>query len=572
MLVGLVGIPASALEISEEGSIDHLVITEVQTGSSESASQEFIELYNPTDTEIFLSNFALQYQPASGTGWKTKSSFSEDDVIEAQGYYLLSTVDYFDDLADGHISSGLAASSGSIRIVETYDDGESIEEVQHDLVGWGGAYSFELSAIESHGTGQSLKRYFDEDGQVVDTDDNSFDIFISDTPYPQSSTSKEVESSDEEVVEDAEDAEDAEDVEKEVTYLSIDITELFIDPKPPQSDADDEFIEFYNMHPTTVDLTGYVLKTGNSLNHSYTLKAITIEPGQFIALYSRDTNLTLANSGGRAVLFDPDGVQVSQTPSYTNANAGQSFSLINSDWVFSSTPTPAAKNIFPKTSIDNVGQARSGATISKRSYPKVHISELFIDPGSPLKDADDEFVEIYNPNDFAVKLEDYQIQSGSTYRYKFTLPKVTIKPKQYLVFYSAQSGLTLSNKEGRARIVDPNGNELHASKQYIKAKVDTSWVLVNGEWIYTTSPTPGDINVATSLNKEVLGDSTTGEASISGDDLLQKVLREPAMINQSFSSNLWVILFLGIATVYAIWEFRFDLRNSVHIWQEKRQS
>ena len=69
------------------GTADHLVISEVQTRGLVGANDEFIELYNPTDSSVSIDGWSVQYKSASGT------TFLRHDLpavsIPAGGYFLL---------------------------------------------------------------------------------------------------------------------------------------------------------------------------------------------------------------------------------------------------------------------------------------------------------------------------------------------------------------------------------------------------------------------------------------------------------------------------------------------------
>jgi len=67
-----------------------LVISEVQIkGSSvkgDLANDEFIEIYNPTDHDIDLSNWSIQYRGSKSTSFY-KKNFVNDNSIPAKGYF-----------------------------------------------------------------------------------------------------------------------------------------------------------------------------------------------------------------------------------------------------------------------------------------------------------------------------------------------------------------------------------------------------------------------------------------------------------------------------------------------------
>jgi parallel beta-helix repeat protein len=78
------------------GAADHVVITEFTTRGASSAVDEFVELYNPTDSDINLGNDNFDY--FSGSYWSVRSNFfpynfnicqiPDGTVIKAHGFLL----------------------------------------------------------------------------------------------------------------------------------------------------------------------------------------------------------------------------------------------------------------------------------------------------------------------------------------------------------------------------------------------------------------------------------------------------------------------------------------------------
>ena len=66
---------------------DYVVISEIQI-DGESSSDDFIELYNPTSTEIDLANYRLVKVTSSGVSDTNISAFQSGDTIPAHGFFL----------------------------------------------------------------------------------------------------------------------------------------------------------------------------------------------------------------------------------------------------------------------------------------------------------------------------------------------------------------------------------------------------------------------------------------------------------------------------------------------------
>src|SRR5687768_4863109 len=94
-LVCFVGsVPLFALEPLEPTPA-HVLISEIQTASNESASEEFVELYNPLDTKVDVTDWRLEYRSAAGDSWTSKATLAGE--IEPRSFYLVSSSGYLTD-------------------------------------------------------------------------------------------------------------------------------------------------------------------------------------------------------------------------------------------------------------------------------------------------------------------------------------------------------------------------------------------------------------------------------------------------------------------------------------------
>lgn len=305
-----------------------IVISQLQTGTQASASQEFIELQNRQDQAVDLAGWKLQYKSATSTdqasSWGTKAAL--EGVIPAKGFFLIAPKAYLEN-ADFDLSPGLASGGGQVRLLDS--NGQEV-----DRLGWGNANAAEGQAAPAPDAGQSLQR---PDG---DSDDNSVDFKIQPVPEPHSS-------------QDPTSASQSPEQDPEIppatapTAPSVSITELLVDPASPLTDANDEFIELHNDDSQPADLGGYLLKSGSDFHDSYTLPApFILEPGEFKAVYSSQSHLSLTNSGGAAELVAPDGTVIDSSLDYDQAPTGQSWALFPDGWAWTIQQTPGRPNIY----------------------------------------------------------------------------------------------------------------------------------------------------------------------------------------------------------------------------------
>jgi hypothetical protein len=165
----------------------HLVVSEVMTGGA-SASDEFIELYNPSSAELPLEGLEVVYVTASGATVTRKASWSTGAPGVPPGAHVLIANDagVFAGLADVAYANGLAATGGSVglRVVGA--------ATAIDAVGWGSAASswLETQPAPAPAAGSSLERLpGGSAGSSQDTDDNLVDFFVQPLPDPQNSGS-----------------------------------------------------------------------------------------------------------------------------------------------------------------------------------------------------------------------------------------------------------------------------------------------------------------------------------------------------------------------------------------------
>ncbi len=170
-------VPATAA--AEDG---HLVISELQTGGA-SASDEFVELYNPTSAALPLEGLELMYVTASGSTLTRKASWALGAPTVAAGRHMLvaNEAGIYAAIGDLTYASGVAATGGAwaLRI-----QGAS---TALDAVGWGTATAWlEGRASAAPPAGSSLERLpGGAAGSTQDSDDNLVDFATRSLPDPQ---------------------------------------------------------------------------------------------------------------------------------------------------------------------------------------------------------------------------------------------------------------------------------------------------------------------------------------------------------------------------------------------------
>jgi len=185
-LLAVAAVPFAAR--GDEGAApDHLVISEVATGGS-SASDELIEIYNPTAAALPLEGLELVYVSASGATVSRRAAWDLGAPLVPPAHHVLvaNELGSYAPIADALYASGMAATGGSVAL-RIQGAASAI-----DALGWGTAASpwMEGTVAPAPAAGASLERLPGGAlGSTQDTGDNLVDFVVRAVPDPQNSGS-----------------------------------------------------------------------------------------------------------------------------------------------------------------------------------------------------------------------------------------------------------------------------------------------------------------------------------------------------------------------------------------------
>ena len=192
MIVGLITVPVKEVKAEKASGV---VISEVYGGGGNGGSKyknDFIELYNPTDADINIDGWKIEYAAKAGSFAGTSNFTILSGVIKGNGYYLIQEAKGTagtDELPDPDIKDGKIAMGGSDCKVRLVDNNAQVI----DLVGVGAANEAEGNAT-AKGMGNTLSvQRKDNDGSNNgitngwDTNNNENDFYAQE-PTPRSST------------------------------------------------------------------------------------------------------------------------------------------------------------------------------------------------------------------------------------------------------------------------------------------------------------------------------------------------------------------------------------------------
>jgi len=174
----------------------HVVISEVQIAGG-GTTDEFVELYNPTSSDVNLTNWQLARKTTAGTSSVLVSTLS--GTIKSHGFFLITSSEY-----DGSTSADMQYSTdetitSSNTVILYGDAGTTIV----DKVGFGSAIDSETATETNPVAGTSRERRANSTSSIAsmstgvdlllgngeDTDNNENDFLLRNIPEPQNSSS-----------------------------------------------------------------------------------------------------------------------------------------------------------------------------------------------------------------------------------------------------------------------------------------------------------------------------------------------------------------------------------------------
>ncbi len=300
--------------------------------------------------------------------------------------------------------------------------------------------------------------------------------------------------------------------------------------------ANDEWIELHNTTDKEIHLSGWTL---TSIDEKINISLIGSIPAQgFYLLERTDDNSvpnisadliykgSLSNAGQYLKVYDSSNNLVDQANFSTKWPAGdnmtkQTMERVDSlTWQTSNNPngTPKARNslgavVNPEPHKEPALEVKPAqepikpfelapVLLPAKTYPTgVIINETL--PAPEGADDINEWIELYNTNAFDVDVENWKVQDVQGSIGIYTFPKnTTILPHGYMILKRPDTNITLNNDQDGVQLLSPDG-AIRDTISYENAPRNQSYNKTNGDWQWSTTATPGSINILTTLVKPI---------------------------------------------------------------------
>jgi hypothetical protein len=374
-------------------SAPSLIISQLKITSS---NGQFVTLYNPTSAIQDMSKYQLEYFNSYDLSKATSSRLiTLSGNLPPHAYYMIndsSQLICYQMTVDS-VSLGFSTTAGMVEIVSNNQTspGTPVITALQDYVGWSKTAAGGAQTLPSAPNGFLIRQPFDSSGNPkIDSSGNGNWITAQPDPANACGYTTSVASSGSQplstglllpgdeppvsIVQDSAvgDGPSAGLPAMDIGLMKPTLTEIMPNPSGTGNDSTDEFIELYNPNNSVFDLSGFSLRTGTTTFHSYVFPSGTIlNAKSFKAFYSDETHLSLSNTSGQAAILDPSGNLVSSSEPYNNASDGQTWSLAQGKWTWTTQPTPGSANIIhqptKKSKTSKTTKAGSTALNSKKS-------------------------------------------------------------------------------------------------------------------------------------------------------------------------------------------------------------
>jgi len=356
--------------------------------------------------------------------------------------------------------------------------------------------------------------------------------------------------------------------------------------------ANNEWIELYNESTQEIDLAGWILQATDGAPNIVLQDKI---PALGFFLLERTDNETvpnisadqiyqgsLSNAGEKLLLTDNNGQTIDVVDCSAGWLSGNNTTKQTMERCYGvgdipdPTPTPTlwensqnpggtpkqsnsqclevgppniATNDTPMPTATNTSTAATNQSIDLyANITNIFINEVLASPTGP--DADGEWIEFYNANNFEVDLSDWKIRDtiGAVKAYEFP-NKTTILANGFLVLTRPQSKITLQNSGDELELLNPQGNIVN-NVAFGAASQGQAWARTSDDaYKWTANLTPAKPNTF----PETKANKTNQSSEVSPQRINENAIANVKGAGAKFQKPLFNFLIgLAVATISAI--------------------
>lgn len=317
------------------------------------------------------------------------------------------------------------------------------------------------------------------------------------------------------------------------------------------SSASDEYISIYNGGVRSVEVTGWCLKNNKNLKFACLNQPGTeyfLEPGAYLGFSSvlprpgeHGVLVTFASgnhmlAGGDTVSLVNSSDAVQNTMAWTKSDGyglERTWNL-ETDQLSGEVVWKTALEVYGRVIKPELVECANGRPVTSLSECDVcsNLPGMSLDmlpPGSEMDDKGDcyvsllplavtevlpnpdgsdegnEFVELYNPNERPIDLTWWRFYlNGDTKKFYSFPAGAEVAAESYYVLRNSEVKYALSNSSGSLQLRSFADQHKVDVPNWTSPKSGQAWALVDGEWQYTTTPTPGRSNFITTANDVAL--------------------------------------------------------------------
>jgi hypothetical protein len=116
----------------------------------------------------------------------------------------------------------------------------------------------------------------------------------------------------------------------------------------------------------------------------------------------------------------------------------------------------------------------------------------------------DEYIEIINISTLALAIKNWRLDTGANSDISYSLPDMTLQPRQIAYFFGTLTGINLSDGGGSVRLLKPSGAIADAFTYPAVERADRTWCRQpdgTGTWGFNCLPSPGRPNIFLNTSK-----------------------------------------------------------------------